>query len=97
MVGAAHAKVAFVMKQLVSILIPAYNAQETVACTIQSAIDQTWPYKEIIVVDDGSADQTLAVVRRFESQAVRIVASKNQGAAATRNLALKLSQGEQER
>ena len=82
------------MKPLVSILIPAYNAQETVACTIQSAINQTWPYKEIIVVDDGSADQTLAVVRRFESQAVRIVASKNQGAAATRNLALKLSQGD---
>ena len=50
--------------------------------------------KEIIVVDDGSSDQTLAAARQFESESVRIVASKNQGAAAARNLALQLSQGD---
>jgi glycosyltransferase involved in cell wall biosynthesis len=47
------------MKQLVSILIPAYNAEAWIADTIRSAIPQTWPRKEIIVVDDGSTDQTL--------------------------------------
>jgi glycosyltransferase involved in cell wall biosynthesis len=82
------------MKPLVSILIPAYNAERLIADTIQSAIAQTWPHKEILVVDDGSKDQTLAIAHQFESKSVRIVASKNQGAAATRNLALQLSQGD---
>jgi glycosyltransferase involved in cell wall biosynthesis len=79
---------------LVSILIPAHNADKWVAETIRSAMGQTWKRKEIVVVDDGSTDRTLAVARQFESDSVRIVASKNQGAAATRNLALQLSHGD---
>ncbi len=43
------------MKPLVSILIPAYNSEEWIADTLQSAIAQTWQRKEIIVVDDGSS------------------------------------------
>jgi glycosyltransferase involved in cell wall biosynthesis len=78
---------------LVSILIPAHNAEKWVGDTIRSAMAQTWTRKEIVVVDDGSTDQTLAVARQFESKSVRIVASKNQGAAAARNLALQQSQG----
>ena len=42
------------MKPLVSILIPAYNAEKWIAETLESAIGQTWPCKEVIVVDDGS-------------------------------------------
>ena len=58
------------MKPLVSILIPAYNAEEWIADTLQSAIAQTWPRKEIIVVDDGSRDRTAEVARRFASKEV---------------------------
>ena len=82
------------MKPLVSILIPAYNAEETIAHTLQSAIAQTWDRKEIIVVDDGSTDRTVEVARRFASKEVAVVSKKNQGAAATRNHALRLSQGD---
>jgi glycosyltransferase involved in cell wall biosynthesis len=82
------------VKSLVSILIPAYNSQEWAADTLRSAIAQTWPNKEIIVVDDGSTDQTLAVARQFESDGVRVYAQKNQGAAAARNKAFSLSQGD---
>ena len=82
------------MKPLVSILIPAYNAEESIADTIQSAIAQTWDRKEIIVVDDGSKDRTAEVARRFASKEVAVVSKKNQGAAATRNHALRLSQGD---
>ena len=79
---------------LVSILIPAYNAEKWIGSTIRSAMAQTWKSKEIIVVDDGSRDHTLDVARQYESESVRVVASKNQGAAATRNLALEHSRGD---
>jgi glycosyltransferase involved in cell wall biosynthesis len=79
---------------LVSILIPAYNAQQWIADTLRSAITQTWPRKEIIVVDDGSSDGTLAVAKQFEGEGVRVVTQKNQGAAAARNTAFSLSHGD---
>lgn len=82
------------MKPLVSILIPAYNAGEWLADTLRSAIAQTWERKEIIVVDDGSRDQTLAIARQFESDLVHVVTQKNQGAAAARNKAFSLSRGD---
>ena len=82
------------MKALVSILIPAFNAQDWIAYTLESAIAQAWERKEIIVVDDGSTDQTLAAARRFESEFVRVVSQTNQGAAAARNKAFSLCHGE---
>ena len=82
------------MKPLVSILIPAFNAQEWIADTLRSAVSQTWERKEIIVVDDGSTDQTLEVVRRFESDCLRVVSQENQGAAAARNKAFSLCHGD---
>jgi len=82
------------MTPLVSILIPAYNAEALIGETIESALGQTWPNKEIIVVDDGSTDGTLAVARRFASQGVHVVSQSNQGAAAARNHAYALSKGE---
>jgi len=83
-----------VLKPLVSILIPAFNAEEWISDTLRSAVGQTWERKEIIVVDDGSADRTLAVARQFESGNVRVVTQKNQGAAAARNTAFSLSKGD---
>lgn len=79
---------------LVSILIPAHNAETSIAETLRSAITQTWPRKEIIVVDDGSTDSTLAVARQFEVQSVRVVTQENQGASGTRNKAFSLSNGD---
>src|SRR5208337_620851 len=82
------------MNPLVSMLIPAYNAQNYLADTLRSAVAQTWPRKEIIVVDDGSTDQTLAIARQFDSPSLRVVTQKNAGAAAARNKAFSLSQGD---
>jgi glycosyltransferase involved in cell wall biosynthesis len=82
------------MKPLVSILIPVYNAEKWITYTIQSAVSQTWEPKEIIVVDDGSRDGTWKLVRRFASKQVAVVSTQNQGAAAARNHAFALSQGD---
>ena len=79
---------------LVSILIPLYNAEKLVANTIESALYQTWPNKEIIVVDDGSIDQSMAVAKRFSKQGVRVYQQANSGASAARNKAFNLSSGQ---
>jgi glycosyltransferase involved in cell wall biosynthesis len=82
------------MATLVSILIPAYNAQSWIAETIRSALRQSWPNKEVIVVDDGSTDRTLRIAQQFETQGVRVATQPNQGAAAARNKAFSLSRGD---
>ena len=82
------------MTPLVSILIPAFNSQQWIAETIRSALEQTWPRKEIVVVDDGSSDDTLQIARRFESQTLRVVTQANQGAAAARNTAFSMCRGD---
>jgi glycosyltransferase involved in cell wall biosynthesis len=81
------------MKPLVSILIPAYNVEQWIAETLESALAQTWQNKEIIVVNDGSKDNTLAVVKRFESAIVKVINQENQGQSAAENRALKEAQG----
>jgi glycosyltransferase involved in cell wall biosynthesis len=82
------------MPPLVSILIPAYNAEKWLAETIRSALAQTWPNIEVIVVDDGSTDRTADVARQFISQGVKLVTQTNQGGSAARNKAFAVSQGE---
>jgi glycosyltransferase involved in cell wall biosynthesis len=79
---------------LVSILIPAYNAEKYIALTIQSALNQTWAEKEIIIVDDGSKDRTLAICRQFEAEGVQVYSQQNKGAAAARNFALRAAKGD---
>jgi len=79
--------------QLVSILIPAYNKEEWIAATISSALAQTWNDTEIIIVDDGSTDRTLEIIRRFESKKMKVFPQLNQGACAARNKAYSLAQG----
>ena len=80
------------MKPLVSILITAYNAEDTIAYTLQSALAQTWPRNEIIVVDDGSTDSTAEVARGFKE--VRVVSTENCGLSGAQNNAFPLSQGD---
>jgi glycosyltransferase involved in cell wall biosynthesis len=82
------------MKPLVSIVIPAYNAEATIAETLKSAIGQSWRRKEILVVDDGSTDRTAAIARSFQSAQLKVVSTENRGLSAAVNVALCLSQGD---
>ncbi len=81
------------MEALVSILIPAYNAEKTIEYTIRSALAQTWPNKEIIVINDGSTDRTLSIAQRFASKNTVVVSSENQGQSAAVNLGYRIAQG----
>jgi len=81
-------------EQLVSILIPCYNAERWIALTLESALSQTWPKKEIIVVNNGSTDGSLEILKKFESEQVKIITKENHGASAARNRAYHESQGD---
>ena len=81
---------------LVSVIIPAYNAESTISETIQSVLSQTHTELELLVVDDGSTDQTQSVVNTFcESDSrVSLITQKNGGVAAARNMALTQVKGD---
>jgi len=78
----------------VSILIPCHNAEPWIAATIESALAQTWPNTEIIVVDDGSTDDSAAIASRSIDRGVRVVMQSNRGASAARNAALAQARGD---
>ncbi|HTW27295.1 MAG TPA: glycosyltransferase [Acetobacteraceae bacterium] len=81
------------MTATVSTIIPAYNAAGTISRTIESALAQTLPPLEILVVDDGSTDATAEIVGRF-GPPVRLVRKPNGGPASARNLGAREAQGE---
>ena len=78
---------------LVSILIPVYNDEKYLAQAIESALNQTWPSKEIIVVDDGSTDQSLFIAKGYEYLGIKVISQSNKGASFARNRGLKDASG----
>jgi glycosyltransferase involved in cell wall biosynthesis len=81
------------MGSRVSVIIPAYNCARTVAETLDSALAQDHPDTEIIVVNDGSTDDTLSVLRRF-GERIRVIDQKNAGPPAARNTGLQAASGD---
>ena len=78
---------------LVSVCIPAHNAERHVGPAIESALSQTHPRIEVICVDDGSEDATPEILCRYASRIIAI-RTDNRGAPAARNLALERATGE---
>lgn len=81
------------MEPLVSILIPCYNSEQWIGQAIESALGQTWPSKEVIVLDDGSTDNSLSVIRQYECR-LRWETGENKGGGYARNRLLELARGE---
>jgi glycosyltransferase involved in cell wall biosynthesis len=79
---------------LVSIVIPCYNAAPWLRDTLKSALAQTWADKEILVVDDGSTDESVTIARSFVPQGISVTVQPNRGASAARNHGLRLARGE---
>ena len=75
------------MEELISIIIPVYNAQKYLDRSIQSIINQSYRNLEVLLIDDGSADDSLAVCREYESRdsRVRVFTKENGGVASARN------------
>lgn len=81
---------------LVSVIIPAYNAEAFIARTLTSVLNQTYPHIEAVVVDDGSTDSTADIVRQFAAadSRLKLYQQQNAGVAAARNRAIAASMGE---
>ncbi|HBE17483.1 MAG TPA: glycosyl transferase family A [Cyanobacteria bacterium UBA11149] len=79
---------------LVSIIIPAFNSENTVKETIESVLNQTWTDWEIILVNDGSQDSTLEIVNNINDNRLKIFTYSNGGANASRNRGLSHASGE---
>jgi len=81
---------------LISVIIPAYHASEYIGRTLTSVINQSYQNFEILVVDDGSTDETASIVSHFAGLDSRImlIQQANQGVAAARNHGIKVAQGE---
>lgn len=78
----------------VSIMMPVFNGEKYVESAIQSILDQTYQNWELIVVNDGSTDQTPTILEKFQDNRIKIIHQKNQGEAVARNTALKSMDGE---
>jgi len=80
--------------ELVSILMPVFNGERYIAPAIESVLRQTYPDWELIVVNDGSTDQTASIVSRYADQRIKLIHQANRGEAAARNTALDHARGE---
>lgn len=79
---------------LVSVMMPAYNAGRYIADAIQSVVAQSYPHWELLVVDDGSTDETAAIAAGVADPRIRLLRKENGGESTARNMALEHARGE---
>ena len=83
------------MKEKVSVIIPTYNRENTILRAVQSVLDQTYTNIEVLIIDDGSTDGTVELVKRISDERVQcIVLEKNGGPSNARNIGAQMATGE---
>lgn len=78
----------------ISVIIPAYNSENTIIHTINSVLNQTFTDLELIVINDGSQDSTLDIVKQIQDPRIKVFSYSNAGGNVSRNRGLKLAVGE---
>jgi glycosyltransferase involved in cell wall biosynthesis len=84
------------MNELVSVIVPVYNRAHLVTETIQSILSQTYEFVEIILINDGSTDGSLPILREYEGrfpEKIRVIDQPNQGQIIARNNGIKMAKG----
>ena len=79
---------------LVTIIMPAYNAEKTISRAIGSVLKQDYSNIELIVVNDGSTDNTRSVCEQFSDARIKVITQENKGLSGARNTGLSNSKGE---
>ena len=83
-------------KSLISIVMPAYNVGEYISRSIQSVLNQTYDAFELIIVDDGSTDNTFSIIDElsFLDKRIRVIRQSNSGVSVARNVGISIAKGE---
>lgn len=79
---------------MISVVIPLYNKEKQIAYTLQSVFEQTFQDFEIVVVDDGSTDNSVEEVEKFDDSRIRLIHQTNAGVSAARNRGIEEARGE---
>ena len=78
-----------------SVIVPVYNTQEYLKRCIESVLNQTYKNYEIILINDGSTDNSLEILKKYESNSkVKIITQKNHGLSYTRNVGISHATGD---
>lgn len=81
------------MHPLVSVVIPVFNAADTVVAAVRSVLGQTYPHLEVLIVDDGSPDDSIERCRSLADPRIRILQQSNRGLAGARNSGIRQAKG----
>lgn len=82
-------------KDLVSIVMPCYNGKRFIGESIESVINQTYPKWELLIVDDGSTDDSINVIKHYQTdKRIKLIRQSNSGSAAARNNGIRRSKGQ---
>lgn len=81
---------------MITVIIPAFNAEKTISQTLESILAQTYQKLEIIIIDDGSTDNTFNICQEYKisDKRIKVINQSNSGPSAARNLGIELSSGE---
>lgn len=82
------------MKELISVIVPIYNTEKYVKKCIESILEQTYQKFELILIDDGSTDNSLNIIREFTDERITVISKQNEGVSSTRNRGLDIAKGE---
>lgn len=77
----------------VSVIIPVYKVEKYVAATVKSVLEQTYTDFELLIIDDGSPDQSIEICQQFTDPRIKIIRQENRGVAAARNTGIRSSEG----
>lgn len=81
-------------KVLVSVIIPIYNVEKYISSAIQSVLNQSYTYFELLIVDDGSPDNSVESCQQFTDSRIKLIRQSNRGLAGARNTGIRHAQGE---
>ncbi len=82
------------MHRLISVIVPVYNCEKYIRRLVESILNQSYGNFELILVNDGSKDNTLAILKDFKDRRVQIISKENSGVSDTRNVGFNKSKGE---